>query len=831
MRTTTQESKRVVHTIVMDHLWSKFRECLKMNIEDSFYAGGEKLSEKVFNLCSNSITSATFLTACVSKSIFTRASPYFNSNTIGLMRVRKRKMDTLRKFGIDFVGDIPWGTHLCQFYETKHDLSEILVPYFAEGLRSNEACMWVTSEPLEVEEAKAALEKAVPNIDRFIKNGQLLILPYTEWYLKGGKFEADRVLQGWVEKEQEALSRGFEGLRLTGNTFWIERSLWDSFTDYEEAINNVLGAHRIIAVCTYSLGNCSGSDIIDVIRNHGGTIIKKGTTWSVVEDVVRRKEAEVALQRAHDELEQIVQERTRELQEGIKERKVSEEELRQRTDQLGIANRALREEIKERATADEKVRAASLYLRSVIEASLDPLVTISAEGKITDVNKATEEVTGFSREQLIGSDFSSYFTDQEKASAGYMEVFSVGYVRDYPLTIRHKSGKITDVLYNATVYRNEAGEIQGVFAAARDVTERKQAEAEIARRGEMLDLANDAILIRNLSDTITYWNHGAERLYGWTDEEATGQDVHKFLQTEYPISLDDAMSTLNRDGAWDGELIHTTRDNARIVVESHWTLYRDSEGRPSMIFEINNDITERKQMVERLKQTLEELVRSNADLEQFAYVASHDLQEPLRAVVSYLQLFERRYKKQIDEKADKYITHAVSGGQRMQELINGLLAYSRIGTRGKTLEPIDSTLVVSNAVHNLHRIITENNAVVTHDPLPVVKVDDVQLLQVFQNLIGNAIKYRGTSVPTVHIGAHCTGDYWVFSVSDNGIGIDMQYADRIFIIFQRLHTRKKYEGVGMGLAVCKKIVERHGGKIWVESERGKGSTFYFTLPV
>jgi len=138
----------------------------------------------------------------------------------------------VRKFGIDFVGDIPWATHLCQFYETEHDLTEILVPYFAEGLRSNEACMWVTSEPLEEEEAAAALEKAVPDIDRFINNGQLLILPYTEWHLKGGTFDADRVMQGWLEKEQEALRRGFEGLRLAGNTFWIESGLWDAFTDY-----------------------------------------------------------------------------------------------------------------------------------------------------------------------------------------------------------------------------------------------------------------------------------------------------------------------------------------------------------------------------------------------------------------------------------------------------------------------------------------------------------------------------------------------------------------------------------------------------------------------
>jgi len=153
-------------------------------------------------------------------------------------------MTTTRKFGIDFVGDIPWATHLCQFYDTKHDLTEILVPYFAEGLRSNEACMWVTSEPLEEKEAAAALEKAVPDIDRFINNGQLLILPYTEWHLKGGTFDADRVMQGWLEKEQEALCRGFEGLRLAGNTFWIERSLWDSFTDLDPAHPALPEPHR-----------------------------------------------------------------------------------------------------------------------------------------------------------------------------------------------------------------------------------------------------------------------------------------------------------------------------------------------------------------------------------------------------------------------------------------------------------------------------------------------------------------------------------------------------------------------------------------------------------
>ena len=232
---------------------------------------------------------------------------------------------------------------------------------------------------------------------------------------------------------------------------------------------------------------------------------------------------------------------------------------------------------------------------------------------------------------------------------------------------------------------------------------------------------------------------------------------------------------------------------------------------------------------EALEQANVELSRSNRDLEQFAYVASHDLQEPLRSITGYLQLLERRYKDRLDAHADEFIAYAVEGAARMQALINDLLAFSRIGSRGSPFAPADTQKVLDEALRNLGKAIEESGAVVTHDPLPTVNGDATQLVQLLQNLVGNAIKFRGQEPPQIHVGARPEGDQWLFSVRDNGIGIDPQYAERIFVIFQRLHLRTEYPGTGIGLAICKRIVERHGGRIWVESEQGKGATFYFTL--
>jgi light-regulated signal transduction histidine kinase (bacteriophytochrome) len=272
------------------------------------------------------------------------------------------------------------------------------------------------------------------------------------------------------------------------------------------------------------------------------------------------------------------------------------------------------------------------------------------------------------------------------------------------------------------------------------------------------------------------------------------------------------------------EILRRAKDDLEIQVAQRTMELRDSNIRLSV------ELDERRKAERQLAQYAEELTRSNAELEQFAYVASHDLQEPLRMVASFTQLLGKRYRGKLDQDADEFIGFAVDGATRMQRLINDLLAYSRVGTRGKSFKSTDCQVILREARDNLMKAIEESGAVITQDPLPTVEGDEVQLIQLFQNLVANAIKFRGPEPLQIQVSAEQKGPEWVFAVKDNGIGIAPEHQERIFSIFQRLHQRSEYPGTGIGLAICKKIVERHGGRIWVESRLGKGSTFYFSIP-
>lgn len=351
---------------------------------------------------------------------------------------------------------------------------------------------------------------------------------------------------------------------------------------------------------------------------------------------------------------------------------------------------------------------------------------------------------------------------------------------------------------------------------------------------QLLEAAPDAIVIVGPQGDILLVNRMTEVLFGYSRNDLIGQAVEILLPARFREGhhkhrdsyLDNAHTRPMGTGL---ELYACRRDGTEFPVEISLSPLQTPSG--MLVTSVVRDITERKQAQKALEHHAAELERSNAELEQFAYVASHDLQEPLRTITSYSQLLERRYKGKLDGDALEFIDYVVDGAKRMQELINDLLVYSRVGTRGQEFEPVEMEAVYNRVLANLQVAIEEHRAKISHDPLPKVMADGLQLVQLMQNLIGNAIKFHGEAPPKVHVSAQVQNQEALFCVSDEGIGFEPQYAERIFQVFQRLHSKRSYPGTGIGLAICKKIVERHGGRIWVDSQLGKGAKFYFTLPL
>jgi len=373
------------------------------------------------------------------------------------------------------------------------------------------------------------------------------------------------------------------------------------------------------------------------------------------------------------------------------------------------------------------------------------------------------------------------------------------------------------------------GRVMGVLGTYEDITATKQAEEELHIKDQALKSSINGFAIGDLDGKITYVNPSFLELWGYQDEEDVLGKSYLMLWAR-PEKAMIEMEILRKKGSYRGERTAIRKDGSNFLVEVFINLVYSDNGKPVCLAGSFIDVTERKRAEELLAQQTRELARSNTELEQFAYVASHDLQEPLRMVSSYTQLLSRRYKGKLDADADEFIRYAVDGSARMQRLINDLLAYSRVSTRGKPFEQADLNEILKQVFSDLQIAIEENEAIITHDPLPTIKADSFQMVQLMQNLLGNAIKFHSQEPLRIHITARLEKGKWLISVQDNGIGIDPQFSERIFVIFQRLHDRSEYPGTGIGLAICKRIVERHGGKIWVDSQPDQGSTFYFTIP-
>jgi PAS domain S-box-containing protein len=493
----------------------------------------------------------------------------------------------------------------------------------------------------------------------------------------------------------------------------------------------------------------------------------------------------------------------------------------------------------ERKQAEEALRQSEQRFRAIFDGTFQFIGVLTPEGILTEANRPALDAIAVKLEEVVGQLF--WATPWWTHSPKLQELLKEGIARAAKgELVRFEAehiladGSSVFVDFSLKPIFDDEGQVVMLIPEGRDISDRKQMEESLReseqRLQSLLDNSTAVIYMKDMQGRYMMINHRYEDLFHLDRNEVKG----KTDQEIFPKEIADAFQANDREAiavgmALEKEEVAPQDDGLHTYLSIKFPLV-DSEGKIYAVCGMSTDISDRKQAEVELQNQKQDLVRSNDELQQFAYVASHDLQEPLRMITSYLELLERRYKGQLDARADQFITYAVDGAARMQILINDLLGYSRVGSRGQSFERVDCEAVLQNAIRNLQVAIAENNAVITHAPLPPVNADVTQLTQLFQNLIGNALKFRREDPPQIHIGVERTNGKWLFSVRDNGIGIESQYTNRIFVIFQRLHSRTEYSGTGMGLAICKKIVERHSGKLWVESKPGEGSTFYFTLP-
>lgn len=472
-------------------------------------------------------------------------------------------------------------------------------------------------------------------------------------------------------------------------------------------------------------------------------------------------------------------------------------------------------------------------LRSTVDLSPDT-ITIHRDSKLLFVNKAGLNLFGAETEdQLIGLTFNEllHYSHREKVAQRLENM--IKYMKQVPVidvTIKRLNGSYLDVSIASTPVLYHS--MPHVITILRDITGRKKNEEIKSQLASIVLNSGDAIYAMSIQGQILSWNPAAEKLYGFNEKDAVGRNISIVVPDFKLKELEHLIGKVSKGERIESfETKRMRRDKSILDVSLTLSPIREESGLVTRVSAISRDITFKKQVEEELRRYAEELALSNEELYVFSYAASHDLQEPLRSIQNFLETLNKKYKKRLGPEMEEQINAADDGVTRMYRLITDFLMYSRVGTERAPKEEIDCNLALKDALANLDAAVKESNAVIKQYTLPKVFGNFVQVTQVFQNLIANAIKYQGENKPNIEVSAEKKDGMWLFAVKDNGIGIEQWFSERIFIVFQKLHDHRKYPGSGIGLALCKRVVEKHGGKIWFESEVGKGTTFLFTLPV
>ena len=509
------------------------------------------------------------------------------------------------------------------------------------------------------------------------------------------------------------------------------------------------------------------------------------------------------------------------------------------TDEGMLVSSAIRD-ITERKRSEAALETERDLLRALMDNVPDQIYFKDRESRFLRNNRAHLARFGLTGQaQALGKTDFDFFPQQhaEEARQDELRVMETEQMLGTEQRVAWPDGKVEWELTSKMPLRDASGEIIGTFGITHDITSRKRAEDDLKSLSDRLQLATNAAAIGiwdyDPANDHLIWDEQMFQISGIAPEDFGGNRA-AWEAIVVPEDLlretETLQSALQSDKKFSSEFRVIWPDRSVHFIQAEAIALHDASGRAERFIGTCRDVTEQRKAEDDLKRTMTELERSNTELEQFAYVASHDLQEPLRAVTGCVQLLQKIYGDKLGDEAGELIRHSVEGAVRMRTLIDDLLAFSRVGTHGKPFERTDSNATLEAALANLTVAMEESQARITHDPLPILDADSTQLQQLFQNLIGNALKFHGVNPPEIHVGATRQNGKWLFSVHDNGIGVEPQYRERIFVIFQRLHTRSEYAGTGVGLAICKRIVERHGGDIWVESEPGRGSTFFFTIP-